>query len=701
VDRDAIFEGLNPQQREAVEAVGGPVCILAGAGSGKTTTITRRIANQVAGGAFPSSGILAVTFTDKAAGEMRARLAGLGVEGVRARTFHSAALRQLRYFSPHPPPQIMASKVQALRQIANTLPKPYRFRPAADLATEVEWAKNRRVDAAAYLSSLDGHEPPIPADLMASVYKRYERGKVDRDLIDFEDLLELTIQMFDRDELALEEFRTGYVAFTVDEYQDVNLLQETLLRVWLGERDQLCVVGDDYQSIYGFTGATPRYLLEMPQRFIGTKVVRLEANYRSTPQILEMANRLTPRLGGAKKTLRATRSDGPRSLVKTFSSPISEMAFVVEHIEALHGEGVAYEDIAVLYRLNFRSEDYEEALAAKGIPYQVRDGAFLTRQSARQMLASLRRKQSTAVTADVAKLAAQAGYVEDPGDDLGEREITRQNDLARFIRLAEEFDDGTRTCHDFVLDIEGRFGTEGGRGVNLLTYHRAKGLEFEAVFLPQLQDGELPFKRARSDNAIAEERRLFYVGITRAKTNLAITSVNDGRRKASAFVGELREGRAALKGSSDRAFPRPPVETIEARVGMQVQLSGGFEGQITDIGETAVTVELGEGVERTIVFGERVTVDGKTRPLARMQEPSEQPVLAALKSWRRQRSQADDVPAFLVFHDSTLEEIVRRGPRTLQDLRSVPGIGPLKLERYGPDLLSTLHRATEAAAKSG
>jgi DNA helicase-2/ATP-dependent DNA helicase PcrA len=707
VDREAILEGLNPQQREAVEAVGGPVCILAGAGSGKTTTITRRIANQVASGAFPSSGILAVTFTDKAAGEMRARLAGLGVEGVRARTFHSAALRQLRYFSPHPPPQIMASKVQALRQIANTLPKPYRFRPAADLATEVEWAKNRRVDAGTYLSSLDGHEPPIPADLMASVYKRYERGKADRDLIDFEDLLELTIQMFDGDELALEEFRAGYTAFTVDEYQDVNLLQETLLRTWLGERDQLCVVGDDYQSIYGFTGATPRYLLEMPQRFIGTKVVRLEANYRSTPQILEMANRLTPRLGGAKKTLRATRSDGPGCILKTFSAPVGETAFLVGHIEALHREGVAYEEIAVLYRLNFRSEDYEEALAAQGIPYQVRDGAFLTRQSARQMLASLRRKTSTAVTIEVTKLAERAGYVEDPGDDLGEREITRQNDLARFIRLAEEFDDGTRSCHDFVLDIEGRFGTEGGRGVNLLTYHRAKGLEFEAVFLPQLQDGELPFKRARTDDAIAEERRLFYVGITRAKTNLVITSVNDGRRRASAFVGELREPRAAVVGTP--ALPRSRPGTIVPRVGLRVQISGGFEGEIVDIGKNAVTVALGDGVERTIELGERVTVDGKTLPLTRAGyaaddqagNAAEGPALAALKRWRRQRSQADEVPAFVVFHDSTLEEIARRGPRTLQDLRSVPGIGPMKLERYGSDLLSTLRAIAGSPTEPG
>jgi DNA helicase-2/ATP-dependent DNA helicase PcrA len=697
MDRDAIFRGLNDQQRNAVEAVGGPVCILAGAGSGKTTTITRRIANQVLSGTFDATGILAVTFTDKAAGEMRGRLASLGVEGIRARTFHSAALRQLRYFSAETPPQIMASKVVALRQIANTLPKPYRFRPAADLATEIEWAKNRRVDASAYLSSLEGHEPPIPGDLMASVYKRYERGKAERDLIDFEDLLERTIQLFENDQLAIEEFRTRYAAFTVDEYQDMNLLQETLLRAWLGERDQLCVVGDDYQSIYGFTGATPRYLLEMPQRFVRTKVVRLEANYRSTPQVLAVANRLVPRLGGAEKTLRAVRPPGPQCMLRSYSAQAAETSSLVAHIRSLHEQGLAYEEMAILYRLNFRSEDYEEALAANGIPYQVRDGAFLTRQTARQMLASLRKKTTPAVSAEVTKLAGRAGYVEGPADDLGEREITRQNDLARFIRLAEEFDDGSRTCHEFVVDIEGRFGAEGGRGVNLLTYHRAKGLEFETVFLPQLQDGELPFKRSKSEEAIAEERRLFYVGITRAKTHLAISWVNDGRRKASAFVGELRgphDLAARHDGSSQERLP----ETIAARIGLTVQLSGGFTGTIVALDATGATVALEGGVQRTVAFGERVTVRERTLPLAGSHEAPQSPSLEALKRWRRERAKADEVPAFIICHDSTLEEIALREPRTLRDLSSIPGIGPLKLERYGTDLLDVLLQSTRSIA---
>ncbi len=563
-----IFEGLNDEQARAVRAVEGPLCILAGAGSGKTTTITRRIANQVAGGAFEPAAIMAVTFTDRAAGEMRERLQHLGAHGVRARTFHAAALAQLRFFSSESPPQILPSKGVALRQIANTLPKPYRFRPAADLATEIEWAKNRRIAANVYAASLDDHDPPIPVDLMASVYKRYESGKRERNLIDFEDLLELTIQMFQRDDWIRERFAAKYRAFTVDEYQDVNLLQETLLREWVGERDNLCVVGDDYQSIYGFTGATPTYLLEMPKRFVNTNVVRLETNYRSTPQVLGMANRLVPKLGGAEKVLQAVRPDGSEPALRRFADADGEMRFIVSRIEQLRTEDVALEDMAILYRANFRSEDYEEALAAAEIPYQVTDGAFLSRATARQMVSSLKRSSSTNAASDVLKIARRAGYLDEPGDDLGAQEMTRQNDLARFVRLAEEFDDGTRSATDFVADIELRFGGAGqGRGVNLLTYHRAKGLEYEAVFLPRVEEGELPFKRARSDEAIAEERRLFYVGITRAKTHLAITWVNDGRRKGSPFLGDLMDRSSSRRGAAKHGSE---IDTIPAEVGLEV-----------------------------------------------------------------------------------------------------------------------------------
>lgn len=554
-----LLAPLNEQQRHAVTALRGPVCILAGPGSGKTTTITRRIALQVAERVFEPGQILAVTFTDKAAAELRSRLAALGAQGVRTRTFHAAALAQLHHLAPEPPGTLLPSKALALRRIADTLPRPYRFRPAADLANEIERAKNLRLPPERYLDELGEHVPPIPPELMASVYRRYETGKARRGLIDFEDVLERAIALFDQDPSALELFQARYHAFTVDEYQDVNLLQQTLLERWLGERDDLCVVGDDYQSIYGFTGASPRYLLDMPKRWARTTVVVLERNHRSTPQVVEVANRLAPHLRGSDKRLVAVRQAGPAVMTRAFSDDRAELDALVARVGELHAAGIAYEDMAILYRVNFRSEVYEEALARARIPCQVRDEAFLARPAARRLLASFSRSDATDVAAHVRAAAERDGYVEEPPEGSGDQELTRQADLGRLVRLGEEFDDGNRSLAEFVADLRARFGSGEGRGVNLLTYHRAKGLEFEAVFLARLIEGELPFKRARADEAVAEERRLFYVGLTRAKTHLMVSwSVTKGARP-SRFLAE-----AGLAGRAPRVLPEAPAATAVA-----------------------------------------------------------------------------------------------------------------------------------------
>jgi ATP-dependent DNA helicase UvrD/PcrA len=522
VDVERIFAGLNDEQRRAVETVRGPVCILAGAGSGKTTTITRRVAHQVACSAFDAGEILAVTFTDKAAGEMRGRLAALGVEGVSARTFHSAALAQLRRLG-EAPRKIIGSKALWLRQIGNSLPMPYRFRPAGDLATEVEWARNRRLTPDTYRRELGDHIPPIPPDLMARVFRRYEQRKAESGSVDFEDLLELAIRMFDDDPHALAAVRQRYRAFTVDEYQDVNLLQQTLLDRWLGSSDELCAVGDDYQSIYAFTGATPVYLLRMAERFPAATVVRLEANYRSTPEILALANRIVPYLGGAEKVLRATRPAGPEPMLRAFATREAELAFVVERVRALHADGVPVEEMAVLSRTNVGLIPFEEAFHEAKIPFQ--GASLLGREAARQLLRRLREFESTAVAARVRGLAEDAGWLQQPPEKLGERELVRQADLKRLVELATGFDDGVRTTRDFLAALEERFGSTGAerRGVYLLTLHGAKGLEFDAVFLPRVEEKELPIRQAKLDAEVAEERRLLYVGVTRAKRQLALT----------------------------------------------------------------------------------------------------------------------------------------------------------------------------------
>jgi DNA helicase-2/ATP-dependent DNA helicase PcrA len=610
-----IFDGLNPEQRRAVEAVRGPVCILAGAGSGKTTTITRRIANQVATGTFAADEILAVTFTDKAATEMRGRLEALGAGGVTARTFHSAALAQLHWLGT-PPARILPSKVLALRRIGNALPPPYKFRPAGDLATEVEWAKNRRLTPDLYYDGLGDHEPPIPKDLMKRVFRAYEDEKAERGFVDFEDLLELAVRLFEEDEHALSELRQRFRAFTVDEYQDVNLLQQELLDRWLGTSDELCAVGDDYQSIYAFTGATPEYLLALPRRFPTATVVRLESNYRSTPEVLALANRIVPALGGAEKVLRASRQSGPDPVIRRVAD---DPAFVVEQVRELHEAGVAYDEIAVLCRTNARLADFEEPFHDAQIPFQ--GAALLSRDAARQLLKRLRGLNATAaVAAAVRGYAEDAGWLEQPPDKLGEREVVRQADLGRLVKLAAEFDDGERTTRDFVAELEERFGTSGPqrRGVHLLTLHGAKGLEFEAVFLPRIEERELPIRQAKQEHEVAEERRLLYVGLTRAKRHLTVTWSG----KPSRFLGEL-------------------------------------------------------GVQTTT---------------ARPAEPDD-PLYAALKQWRLRRATADDLPAYVVFHNATLAEIAGRRPRDLSELSAVPGVGPAKLERYGDEVLEVLKAA--------
>lgn len=634
---DRIVAGLNPAQRKAALATTGPLAILAGAGTGKTTTVTHRIAVQVASGSFAAGHILAVTFTEKAAGELKGRLADLGVEGVEARTFHAAALSQLRrLWDRHTGgalPDVLDSKAPLIASLANSLPPPYRFLPRRELAGEIEWAKNRMIGPDTYAADIrrQGHQPPIPADLMLRIFQGYEHRKERVGRIDFEDMLGLAVRLFDEYPNAATEVRERHHAFTVDEYQDVNPLQQALLERWLGDRDDICVVGDDYQTIYAFTGASPQHLLGFPERYPGARVVRLQENYRSTPQVLAAANALTPALGGFAKTLTATRSDGPDPTARACPDPESEVSFVVGEVRRLLREGTPLEQMAVLYRINARSERYEEAFAAAGVPYQVRDGAFLRRQGPRSVLARLR-----GVASDL------AGTVESVTDALGydpklqpdaEEEVTRQADLGRMRALAREFEEANPDGEPaaFVAELTNRFAVERtGRGVNLLTFHRSKGLEFDAVFLPRLLAGELPFKRGRTEANIDEERRLLYVGITRARTWLYLSWPREAKTTSSPFLRELGLTSADETGGAGRPARRPVAAS-----------TGPAGGALFD----------------------------------------------RLREWRKGRASTDGVPAYVIFHDKTLAEIATSRPKDWADLSAISGVGEKKLDLYADDVL--------------
>lgn len=538
-----IIAGLTAEQRRAVEAVSGPVVVIAGAGSGKTTTITRRIANQVKRRGLRPESILAVTFTTKAADELRHRLEALDISGVQTRTFHSTALRQVERLG-NVQVDVLEAKSRILTEIRRSLPRGFQQTAVADLATEIERAKAQRLTPDTYPERRARTAPPIPEDLMCSVFAQYEEEKARRRQLDFEDLLEHAIRIFETDPHAVAQFRAACSAITVDEYQDVNLLQQALLDLWLGDSEEICVVGDDYQAIFAFAGASPEYLIGMRGRFSHGTIATLETNFRSTPEILAVANRLAPHLGGLRKTLVAHAESGPEPTLTVYDTPAAEVDAVVRQIRKLVAEGTPPGEIAVLYRINARSVAYEMALAAADIPVQVAQGGFLERQAARSMLARLRRGGASTEVADtITGLADQAGLLDQPDQSsLGRQEYTRQLDLHLLVELALEYDDGTHTVGHFIEHLRERFGsyqeTPTRDAVRLSSIHSAKGLEWDAVFLPGLGDGELPISYAIADKTIPEERRLFYVALTRARQHLRLS--HSKLQSPSRFLDEIQ-----------------------------------------------------------------------------------------------------------------------------------------------------------------
>ncbi|MEB7505675.1 ATP-dependent DNA helicase UvrD2 [Arthrobacter koreensis] len=697
-----ILAGLDDEQREVATTLTGPLCVLAGAGTGKTRAITHRMAYGVHSGLYKPQQVLAVTFTARAAAEMRTRLRDLGAGGVQAKTFHAAALKQLQYFWPQtvggPLPGLLDHKAQLIAEAARRLRLSTDRAAIRDVAAEIEWAKVSMLTPDSYVRAAAGRDAPAGFDLttVSRIFQSYEDVKVDRNVIDFEDVLLIIVGILQEDQRVAATVRDQYRHFVVDEYQDVSPLQQRLLDLWLGERDELCVVGDASQTIYSFTGATSRHLLEFTHRFPGAEVVKLVRDYRSTPQVVNLANRiLAARTAeGARSRnappwpepleLIAQRPAGPEPVFTECSDDEAEAAHVAARIRKLLDDGVEASQIAVLFRTNGQSEAYEQALASAGIGYQLRGGErFFARREVRDAMLQLRAAARSVGNEPVPQLVrdilANLGYTADPPAGGG---ATREKweSLAALVALADELHanrtldpDSIFTLADFTAELEERAAAQHApkvQGVTLASLHSAKGLEWDAVFLVGLSEGLMPISFADTPEAVDEERRLLYVGITRARVHLSLswstarTPGGRANRKPSRFLDGLRPNTARDAGSPRQARPTRKKVTGPAKCRVCGSLlTSGAERKMGRCGDCPATYD--------------------------------EATFEALREWRREAANEAGVPAFVVFTDATLVAIAEDKPPTLNRLATLPGVGPSKLERYGEAVLQVLAQSPE------
>jgi len=534
---EEILAALDEDQRAVALATRGPVCVIAGAGTGKTRAITHRIAYAAAIGTMDPSKVLALTFTARAAGEMRTRLRSLGVPTVAARTVHSAALKQLIYFWPTVfggrTPDLMSSKTPFLTEAVNRADLAGEIRITSretmrDIATEIEWAKVSQVAPIDYLDQVNARsmKPRVKAEHIAAIYVAYESLKKQELAIDFEDVLLLTSAMLEEERTVRERVQDQYRFFTVDEYQDISPIQQRLINAWLGSRKDICVVGDPAQTIYSFAGATPVFLNTFTQRFPEAEVIRLSTGYRSTPEITFAANALL-RNSSMGQELTASNDHGLHPSVDGYKDESGEIAGILTQITALLSEGTAPQEIAILARTNSQLKGVERAMNSKGLPYQVRSTErFFERQDVRDFLKQVRQASvlpiEGATWIDELRTIAQPYFT---GESI--------DGIAALLHLGRELDsdDGftPKTLRGFLREVEDRVTQNNPPTmpvVTLATLHAAKGLEWERVFLMGASEGILPLESGStgtSDAVVAEERRLFYVGMTRAKVDLHIS----------------------------------------------------------------------------------------------------------------------------------------------------------------------------------
>ncbi|WP_433056573.1 ATP-dependent DNA helicase UvrD2 [Dactylosporangium sp. CS-033363] len=698
-DSSEILAGLDRDQSIAVTAPAGPLCILAGAGTGKTRAITHRIAHRVRSGQVRAQHVLAVTFTARAAAEMRERLGRLGAAGVQARTFHAAALRQVRYFAPRlfsgrDMPELLDSKARLVGLAATKAGLKTDREVSRDLAGEIEWAKASLIEPDDYAAAAKKalREPPFDGALVAKVYAHYERAKRAQGVIDFEDMIRAAIWAVEEHPDVAEQVRAQYRHFVVDEYQDVNPMQQRLLDAWLGERDDLTVVGDASQTIYSFTGASAAYLVDFKRRHPGATVVRLTRDYRSTPQVVDLANAVISRARGELSRLRlelvGQRPAGPEPTVRTFADEPEEASAVAARCAELIAAGTPAREIAVLFRVNAQSEVYQEALAEAGIPYVVHGTErFFERTEVREAMIALRSYRGAddgGLVATVHTALDRVGWrPENPPAGGAQRE--RWEAVSALVSLAEGM--ATLTLDEFNTELQRRAAVQHVptvEGVTLSSLHSAKGLEWDAVFLVGLTEGTLPVIHARTPDAVEEERRLLYVGVTRARHTLwlshAAARTPGGRqRRPSRFVPSTTPAGAASGPSAGHGAGGYPRRSLDKAT---------VAGRAKRVMAVSCRV-CGTGL-----------VNGADRKLGRCATcPSDvdEDLLARLLDWRSRLAAIQKVPAFVVFTDVTLAAIAERRPSRREELAAIAGIGPRKLMLYGDDVIA-LVRGTSVDA---
>ncbi len=691
---DAVLDGLDPEQRAVATALHGPVCVLAGAGTGKTRAITHRIAYGVRAGVLQPATVLAVTFTARAAGEMRGRLRQLGAGGVQARTFHAAALRQLQYFWPRAiggeMPRIMDRKVQLVAEAGARSRIRLDRSELRDVTGEIEWCKVTQTVPEEYPAVAAKTSRDVPRDPaeVARIYATYEQLKRDRGLIDFEDVLLLTVGVLqDRPDVA-ETVRSQYQHFVVDEYQDVSPLQQRLLELWLGGRGNLCVVGDASQTIYSFTGATPDYLLGFRTRHPDATVVKLVRDYRSTPQVVGLANGLLAQARGHAAAHRlelvSQRDPGPEPVYTEYPDEPAEAEGAARRIKDLIDAGVRPSEIAVLYRINAQSEVYEQALADAGVPYQLRGAErFFERPEVREAGMLLRAaaraaadpgEQPETIPQQVRAVLSSRGWASEPPAGSGAVR-DRWESLAALVRLSEDFAAARpdAVLADFVTELDERANAQHAptvEGVTLASLHAAKGLEWDAVFLVGLTEGTMPITHAKTDEQIEEERRLMYVGVTRARLHLSMSWAlsrspgGRGGRRPSRFMDGLRPG-SAPRGARG--------------AGGQGGVERGAGGRSRRRGPVLCRV-----------CGRTLSDAGEIKLMRCEDCPSDldEALYDRLRGWRTEQAKALGQPAYCVFTDKTLLAIAEVRPSDEQGLAAIPGVGARKLDKFGADVLA-------------